>query len=146
MKVGYQLKQVRERIAKGLVDKGVLRTEKRNFVLFDMATHPISNAAIKEQLVTRVADTLLSRGPAPDIRSVAIVCAAYAANVLENALVGLSHSQRETAFNKVEELLLEFSGLGEKAKSCGTTDIMAGVLVVYTKVTYFFMLIFDSDF
>ena len=37
MKIGYQLKQVRERLAKGLVDKGVLRTEKRNFLLFDMA-------------------------------------------------------------------------------------------------------------
>jgi hypothetical protein len=32
---------VRERLAKGLVDKGVLRTEKRNFLLFDMATHPV---------------------------------------------------------------------------------------------------------
>ena len=42
MKIGYQLKQVRERLAKGLVDKGVLRTEKRNFLLFDMATHPVS--------------------------------------------------------------------------------------------------------
>ncbi|KAJ3017481.1 UNVERIFIED_CONTAM: Vacuolar protein sorting-associated protein 74, partial [Siphonaria sp. JEL0065] len=40
MSFNYQLKQVRERIAKGLVDKGVLRTEKRNFILFDMATHP----------------------------------------------------------------------------------------------------------
>jgi len=43
MKIGYQLKQVRERLAKGLVDKGILRTEKRNFLLFDMATHPIAD-------------------------------------------------------------------------------------------------------
>ncbi|KAL3894886.1 MAG: hypothetical protein SGCHY_005012, partial [Lobulomycetales sp.] len=101
MKVGYQLKQVRERIAKGLVDKGVLRTEKRNFVLFDMATHPVSNAAVKESLVQRVIDTLLGRGPAPDSRMIATVCAAYAANVLENALANLSHHQRESAFSKV---------------------------------------------
>ncbi|KAJ7741874.1 hypothetical protein B0H16DRAFT_1728394 [Mycena metata] len=33
LKIGLQLKQVRERLAKGLVDKGVLRTEKRNFSL-----------------------------------------------------------------------------------------------------------------
>ena len=38
MKISYQLKQVRERIAKGLVDKGVLRTEKKNFLIFDMPT------------------------------------------------------------------------------------------------------------
>lgn len=46
MKIGFQLKQVRERLAKGLVDKGVLRTEKRNFLLFDMATHPVADAAV----------------------------------------------------------------------------------------------------
>ena len=54
MKIGYQLKQVRERLAKGLVDKGVLRTEKRNFVLFDMATHPVADPNIKEDVVSRV--------------------------------------------------------------------------------------------
>lgn len=32
-KISYQLKQVRERLSKGLVDKGILRTEKRNFFL-----------------------------------------------------------------------------------------------------------------
>ncbi|KAJ7893915.1 hypothetical protein B0H14DRAFT_3427216 [Mycena olivaceomarginata] len=41
LKIGFQLKQVCERLAKGLIDKGVLRTEKRNFLLFDMATHPV---------------------------------------------------------------------------------------------------------
>lgn len=46
LKIGYQLKQVRERLAKGLVDKGVLRTEKRNFLLFDMATHPVADPTV----------------------------------------------------------------------------------------------------
>jgi len=59
MKMGYQLKQVRERIQKALVDKGVLRTEKQNFLLFDMATHPLANVSVKEELVKRVIDTLL---------------------------------------------------------------------------------------
>jgi Golgi phosphoprotein 3 len=38
-----------------------------------------------------------------------MVCAAFAANVLENALVHLSYDQRETAFSKCDELLAEFS-------------------------------------
>ncbi|RKO85526.1 Golgi phospho protein 3-domain-containing protein [Blyttiomyces helicus] len=134
MKIGYQLKQVRERIAKGLVDKGVLRTEKRNFVLFDMATHPVADHTIKEQLIQRTVDCLLGRGPPADRRTIAMVCAAYAANVLENALVGLSHSQREAAFQKVDEILQEHAALTEKAKAVGTTEIMAGVLSVYTKM------------
>jgi hypothetical protein len=37
------LKNVRERLAKNLVEKGVLTTEKQNFLLFDMTTHPITD-------------------------------------------------------------------------------------------------------
>jgi len=60
MKIGFQLKQVRERLAKGLVDKGVLRTEKRNFLLFDMATHPVADVRTKENLITRIISLLTS--------------------------------------------------------------------------------------
>ncbi|GAA5988881.1 hypothetical protein JCM5350_000995 [Sporobolomyces pararoseus] len=122
MKIGYQLKQVRERLAKGLVDKGVLRTEKRNFLLFDMATHPVSDPTFKDQVLRRTLSILTTRSTAVQtsylyeetvryrtIRSVAMVCAAFAANVLENALVHLSYDQRETAFSKCDELLAEFS-------------------------------------
>lgn len=122
MKIGYQLKQVRERLAKGLVDKGVLRTEKRNFLLFDMATHPVADGGAKEELHKRVRNICSSRTvmlpPNPflpeDIefrylRTIALVCAAYAANVLENALVTMGHEARERAFAQVDELLAEYS-------------------------------------
>ncbi|KAJ3505015.1 hypothetical protein NM208_g16252 [Fusarium decemcellulare] len=61
MKIGYQLKQVRERLAKGLVDKGILRTEKRNFLLFDMATHPVADGGAKEEIRRRVRNILTQR-------------------------------------------------------------------------------------
>ena len=122
MKIGYQLKQVRERLAKGLVDKGILRTEKRNFLIFDMATHPVVDNAAKEDITRRVRDTLTARTltlpPSPwlpgeakfrFLRTIAMVCAAYAANVLENALANLGHDQRERAFAQVDELLAEYS-------------------------------------
>jgi len=122
MKIGYQLKQVRERLAKGLVDKGILRTEKKNFLLFDMATHPLAEAGPKEEICKRVLIMLTQRTAQlpntlyfPDnveyryLRSVAMVCAAYAANVLENALNNLGHESRERAFGRVDELLGEFS-------------------------------------
>jgi hypothetical protein len=38
-----------------------------------------------------------------------MVCAAYAANVLENALATLGHEARERAFAQVDELLAEYS-------------------------------------
>lgn len=122
MKIGYQLKQVRERLAKGLVDKGILRTEKRNFLLFDMATHPVADGGAKDEIRRRVRNVLTSRTvvlPAnpflPEdmqfryLRTVAMVCAAYAANVLENALSTLGHESRERAFAHVDELLAEYS-------------------------------------
>ena len=122
MKIGYQLKQVRERLAKGLVDKGVLRTEKKNFLIFDMATHPVSDPTFKDDVLRRVLNLLAARTAAvpssslyPEsvryrtIRAVSMVCASFAANVLENALVHLSYDQREAAFSKCDELLQEFS-------------------------------------
>lgn len=122
MKIGYQLKQVRERLAKGLVDKGILRTEKRNFLLFDMATHPVADGGAKDDIRRRVRAVLTNRTvvlPAsaffPEemdfryLRTIAMLCAAYAANVLENALTTLSHDARERAFAQVDELLAEYS-------------------------------------
>ena len=48
--IDYQVKQVRERLAEGLVDKGILQTEKRN-LLSDMSITDLRN---KYAAVTRV--------------------------------------------------------------------------------------------
>ncbi|KAF9134918.1 hypothetical protein BGW39_005405 [Mortierella sp. 14UC] len=156
MKVGFQLKQVRERLAKGLVDKGVLRTEKRNFLIFDMATHPVTDSAVKEEVVKRACTTLISRsnGSSPSLtervspvafqqlRTVMMVCAAYAANVLENALMYLNHEMREVAYTKVDELLSDYSQYpfvspASKNDVAGNElqmEIIAAVLNVFTKM------------
>ncbi|KAL1925765.1 uncharacterized protein VTP21DRAFT_648 [Calcarisporiella thermophila] len=142
MKAGYQLKQVRERLAKGLVDKGVLRTEKRNFLLFDMATHPVNDFRVKEEIVNRVCSTLISPVE-PDLRTAAMVCAAYAANVLENALVTLSYERREQALTRVDELLGDYSVWPMQGKAANRfldkggelcMEVVSAVLDVFTKV------------
>ena len=135
MKIGYQLKQVRERLAKGLVDKGILRTEKRNFLLFDMATHPVADGGAKEEIRRRVRNVLTQRTVVlpgsqflPEelefryIRTIAMVCAAYAANVLENALATLGHEARERAFAQVDELLAEYSQWPFGKRAAGTSQ------------------------
>ncbi|KAL2013997.1 hypothetical protein VTN00DRAFT_1522 [Thermoascus crustaceus] len=143
MKIGYQLKQVRERLAKGLVDKGILRTEKRNFLLFDMATHPVADGGAKEELHRRVRNICSNRTviiPASSwlpedvefryLRSVTMVCAAYAANVLENALVTMSHEARERAFAQVDELLAEYSQWPFARRTGGSQGIGANLAQV----------------
>lgn len=122
MKIGYQLKQVRERLAKGLVDKGILRTEKRNFLLFDMATHPVADFTAKDEIRRRVISVVSARTlvlpstpyfsdgiPYRALRTMCLVCAAYAANVLENALTDMGHEARERGFARVFEMLGEYS-------------------------------------
>lgn len=121
-KISYQLKQVRERLSKGLVDKGILRTEKRNFFLFDMPTHPVADTGAKEDIKKRVLSLLTARtvviNPSPYLpegvpfrylRSVGAVCGAYAANVLENVLADLSYEMRDQAFARADDLLNDFS-------------------------------------
>lgn len=124
MKINYQLKQVRERLAKGLVDKGILRTERKNFFLFDMATHPVADKMSKEYIKNRVLSLLtqktvdldsLSNDQFPAdtsfryLRSIALICAAYAANVLENVLLSLNYDKRDQAFSRADELLNDYS-------------------------------------
>ncbi|KAI9785853.1 MAG: Vacuolar protein sorting-associated protein 74 [Peltula sp. TS41687] len=142
MKIGYQLKQVRERLAKGLVDKGILRTEKRNFLLFDMATHPVADGGAKDEIRRRVRNLLTNRTvllpPSPFLpeeldfrylRTISMVCAAYAANVLENALASLGHESRERAFVQVDDLLAQYSQwpFGKSASSGGSTTVGANL-------------------
>lgn len=146
MKIGYQLKQVRERLAKGLVDKGILRTEKRNFLLFDMATHPVADGGAKDEIRRRVRNVLTNRTvvlPASQflpedmdfryIRTIAMVCAAYAANVLENALSTLGHEARERAFAQVDELLAEYSQWPFGKRTGGSQGIGANLGQVTTE-------------
>lgn len=124
MKINYQLKQVRERLAKGLVDKGILRTERKNFFLFDMATHPVADKMSKEHIKNRVLNLLTAKTVDLDalsndqfpadtsfkcLRSIALVCGAYAANVLENALMSLNYDKRVLAFSRADELLNDYS-------------------------------------
>ncbi|KAJ7061439.1 Golgi phosphoprotein 3-domain-containing protein [Mycena amicta] len=121
LKIGFQLKQVRERLAKGLVDKGVLRTEKRNFLLFDMATHPVADAHVKAGVINRVVALLTSGTSAippaaldaegtqcRTMRAVCLVSAAYTASVLDNAFGRLGYEEREAAFGRCDDILGEF--------------------------------------
>ena len=141
MKIGYQLKQVRERLAKGLVDKGVLRTEKKNFLLFDMATHPIVDVESKRSVIERVLTLATPNTVAIDLeklykqsfikarvtRSIALLLSGYAASVLENAFVGLDYDGREEAFMRTDEILNEFGVWPWGISGFQTSDGVTGI-------------------
>jgi len=109
LKLRYQLRNVRERLAKNLVEKGVLTTEKQNFLVFDMTTHPLTDNIMKNKLVKKVQDAVLSRwaGEAArmDRRVLALLFLAHASDVLENAFSPLSDDDYEVAMKRVRDLL-----------------------------------------
>ncbi|KRX26534.1 Golgi phosphoprotein 3 [Trichinella nelsoni] len=128
LKLRYQLKNVRERLAKNLVEKGVLTTEKRNFILFDMTTHPVQNSEAKQKLIKKVQEALLSRWT-NDVhrfnkRMLSLIILAHSSDVLENCFAALSDEDYEIATKRVRQLLeLDFEA--ECARSNASEIIWA---------------------
>lgn len=152
-KKNYQLRQVRERLAKGLVDKGVLRTEKRNFLLFDMPTHPLQDLKTKSLVINKCLDELVDRTvnmqldpdqahPDYRFRKLVLIGSAYAANVLENAFNGLEFEQKDRALEKADQLLndlasgLEYPEYAPLLNGLGRDglELIAGVMQVFSKM------------
>lgn len=109
MKIGYQMRNVRERLAKSLVDKSICTTDKQNFVVFNMTTHPLSDDTVKKRLLRRVQDSVLSRWANDphrmDPRTLSLLYLASASDVLENAFSPLTDEEYEVATRHVRDLL-----------------------------------------
>ena len=159
LKLRYQLKNVRERLAKNLVEKGVLTTEKQNFLLFDMTTHPLTDNIMKTRLVkkvrrphvlkspkslhicscpfaqTQVQEAVLSKwvndAHRMDKRMLSLIFLAHASDVLENAFAPLNDDDYELAMKRVRELL--YLDLDNESAKPGTNELMWAVFASFTK-------------
>ncbi|UYV71479.1 GOLPH3 [Cordylochernes scorpioides] len=135
LKLTYQLRNVRERLAKNLVEKGVLTTEKQHFLLFDMTTHPLVDNQSKNKLVKKVQDAVLHRwvnnAHRMDRRLLSLIILAHNSDVLENAFAPLSDDDYEIAMKRVRELLdLDFEAESMKPNTC---ELMWGVFAAFSK-------------
>ncbi|XP_046999752.1 Golgi phosphoprotein 3 homolog sauron [Schistocerca americana] len=135
LKLRYQLKNVRERLAKNLVEKGVLTTEKQNFLLFDMTTHPLTDNVAKSRLVKKVQDAVLGKWVNDphrmDKRLLSLIFLAHASDVLENAFAPLNDDDYELAMKRVRELLdLDFESESMKPN---TNETVWAVFAAFTK-------------
>ncbi|OXB70922.1 UNVERIFIED_CONTAM: hypothetical protein H355_010748 [Colinus virginianus] len=131
----YQLRNVRERVAKSLVEKGILTTGKQSFLLFDMTTHPVCDAAEKQRLLRKLQDGVLERwtGDARRMerRLLALLVLAHASDVLEKALGGLEDARYEAAMSRARDVLEADPEL-EAAQGRGTELIWA-VLAAFSR-------------
>ena len=131
----YQLRNVRERLAKNLVEKGVLTTEKQNFLLFDMTTHPLTNNSIKQRLIKKVQEAVLDKWVNDphrmDKRLLALLYLAHASDVLENAFAPLLDEQHDVATRRMRQLL----DLDPEVKclKAGTNEVPWAVVAAFTK-------------
>lgn len=135
MKLRFQLRNVRERLAKNLVEKGVLTTEKQNFLLFDMTTHPVIDSSMKQRVIKRVQDAVLSKwvndANRIDKRCLSLIYMAHSSDVLENAFAALSDDDYELAMKRVRELL-DIDPEMEAQKS-NSNEIMWCVIAAFIK-------------
>ncbi|XP_011191902.1 Golgi phosphoprotein 3 homolog sauron [Zeugodacus cucurbitae] len=135
LKLRYQLKNVRERLAKNLVEKGVLTTEKQNFLLFDMTTHPLCDNVVKCRLVKKIQDAVLSKWindpQRMDRRILALIFLAHASDVIENAFAPLNDDDYELAMKRVRELLdLDFEAEAAKPNA---NEILWAAFMAFSK-------------
>lgn len=135
LKLKYQLRNVRERIAKNLVEKGVLTTEKQNFLLFDMTTHPVNDSTIKQRVVKKVQDSVLTRWVNDphrmDKRTLALIYLAHSSDVLENAFAPLNDEDYDLATKRVRDLLdLDPEMEAQKANA---NEVMWSVIASFIK-------------
>jgi len=135
LKLRYQLKNVRERLAKNLTEKGVLTTEKQNFLLFDMTTHPVTDGTAKSRLVRKVQDAVLTKWVNDphrmDKRQLSLLFLAHASDVLENAFAPLNDDDYDLAMRHVR-FLLDADLETEGAKQ-GANELMWAVFTAFIK-------------
>ncbi|KAF7639951.1 hypothetical protein Mgra_00000393 [Meloidogyne graminicola] len=141
LKLRYQIRNMRERLAKNLVEKGVLTTEKQNFLLFDMTTHPLNDSGIKAKLIKKVQEAVLSKWTNDiqriDKKMLSLIILAHASDVLENAFSPLNDQDYELAMKRVRTLL-ETDYEAESSKKMGTSssntnDVIYAVFEAFSK-------------
>ena len=127
-------KTVWEQLAKNLV-KIVLTTEKQNFLLFDMTTHPLTNNNIKQRLIKKVQEAVLDKWVNDphrmDKRLLALIYLAHASDVLENAFAPLLDEQYDLATKRVRQLL-DLDPEVECLKA-STNEVLWAVVAAFTK-------------
>ncbi len=138
MKLRYQLRNVRERLAKSLVEKGVCSTEKKNFFLFDMTTHPLNDSTLKQKLIKRVQDSVLLKWvndvTRMDKRLMALLYLAHSSDVLENAFSPLKDEDYEIAMKRVRDLLnLDPEQETAKLTSSSSLEVIWAVVAAFNK-------------
>jgi Golgi phosphoprotein 3 len=134
----YTLSQVRERLAKGLVDKGILRNEQQGF-LSTQRSITEKGTAVKKAIGVALVTALLNKGNDPARESavefkrmVALSAACYQAEFIDNLFDehDVSQQQRSVAIARLDQLRKVYAVRGEKQAGV-EHPVLNGVLAVF---------------
>lgn len=137
-KSDFTLNQVRERIAKGLVDKGVLRTEQQGFISTQRSITE-KGTALKRLIGTNVINALLNKGNdaakenSPEFKQlIGLSAACYQAEFLDNLCDDhdVSRQQRSVGVARLDQLRKVYAARGEKAPGVDH-PVLNGVMAVF---------------
>ena len=117
------------------MEKGILTTEKQNFVLFDMTTHPLTDSSAKQKLVKKVQDSVLTgwvnETSRMEKRTLSLIILAHASDVLENAFASLPDEEYDLAMKRVKEVLDADPDI--EAQKSGSNDVIWAVASAFLK-------------
>lgn len=157
-----QLTEMRERLSKGLVDKGILSTSKRTiFPFIDISTHPLRSLKSKEFIIQRflaivrhggfytndqsaIASTSIGSSASfklqkvnVNLRTIVMVLCCSAGDILGDALKRIFGAKaREDALKRIE--LISFLYRSPPPISSSSSSVMiAGVLEYFDKILTF---------
>eukprot|EP01134_Creolimax_fragrantissima_P000252 CFRG0252T1 len=135
LKLKFQLRHVRERLSKGLCEKGILTTSQKNFFIFDVTTHPVIDMKAKEGVSKKIQDSLLSHWVSDTARfnerDLSRIILAHASDVLDYAFAELEDDEFEKATDNAQ-LLLDSDPEIECKRSCAANDIIWAVFDFFT--------------
>lgn len=135
MKLKYSMNYVRHRLAKNLVEKGILRTEKQNYFVFDIITHPLVDHSGKANMMKKILEGLYEKWTNDlqrmDPRVLALIILAHIADVLEDCFNSLSDDVYDIVSKRAEELVAV--NFDSESKKGYVTNMLWGVAYCFLK-------------
>lgn len=103
----YQMRNVRSRLCKGLVEKGVCSATNQNFVLFNMTVYPIVDGGCKRSVINYFNDLLTTNWKNVELlntRDLALLAIVFASEIYDQPLSLLNDSNYELAFSRLRQI------------------------------------------
>ncbi|NXG23479.1 GLP3L protein, partial [Grallaria varia] len=100
----FKLQDRLHNVAKALVEKDIVTTEKEDFLLLDMTTHPINNTMEKQRLVRRL-ERWVKDPQHMEPRTLALLGLAHSSDVLEKVFTSLDDGKYDLAMDSTMGLV-----------------------------------------